>query len=188
MNASHPVAVDNSVKLYPLTLNDAAEVYLAIDSHREYLSVWLPFVPLMKDVADIEEYICFVSDEKNQSDCVFAIRKNSDFVGLVGLKNIEPWNHRAEIGYWMLPEHGGSGIMTRSVHRLMCWAVEELDMNRFQICCGVANYPSNAIPKRLGFVLEGVQRDAEMLSSGEYCDANQYSLLRRELYDRNTGV
>lgn len=181
MNILSPIHVGDSIMLQPLKLDDAAEVYCAIDTHRDYLSVWLPFVPLMKCVDDIEAYIRLVSDARNLEDCVFAIREGADFVGLIGLKNIELSNHRAEIGYWMLPEYGGRGIMTCSVRYLMRWAIGELGMNRFQICCGVANYPSNAIPRRLGFVLEGVQRDAELLASGKYHDVNQYSILRREL-------
>ena len=172
-----------AVVLHPLCIDDADEIFQAIDSHREYLSAWLPFVPLMGKVSDIEDYIRFVADEKNLSDCVFTIREGSCFIGLVGLKNIEPSNHRAEIGYWMLPEYGGRGIMTCSVYHLIEWAINVLDINRFQICCGVANYSSNAIPLRLGFVHEGVQRDAELLASGQYHDVNQYSLLRREFHE-----
>ena len=45
----------------------------------------------------------------------------------------------------------------------------------------MGNQPSNAIPQRLGFTLEGTERDGELLSSGEYMDINVYSLLRKEL-------
>ncbi len=48
---------------------------------------------------------------------------------------------------------------------LFCqWAFFEKDFNRIQIRCAVGNQPSNAIPQRLGFTLEGTERDGELLS------------------------
>jgi len=54
-------------------------------------------------------------------------------------------------------------------------------MNRIQIRCAVGNYPSNAIPQRLGFKFEGTERDGELLSSNQYTDINIYSLLKKEI-------
>ena len=88
---------------------------------------------------------------------------------------------RTEIGYWLLPEFRGKGVITRAVHYLCQWAFFEKDFNRIQVRCAVGNQPSNAIPQRLGFTLEGTERDGELLSSGEYTDINVYSLLRKEL-------
>ena len=95
---------------------------------------------------------------------------NSDFV-----------NHRTEIGYWLLPEYQRQGIMTRSVQTLCRWAVEARLMHRIQILCAVENYSSNAIPRRLGFRLEGTERDGELMFSGEYVDTNVYSILDSEI-------
>ena len=75
----------------------------------------------------------------------------------------------------------GKGVITRAVHYLCQWAFFEKDFNRIQVRCAVGNQPSNAIPQRLGFTLEGTERDGELLSSGEYMDINVYSLLRKEL-------
>lgn len=43
------------------------------------------------------------------------------------------------------------------------------------------NYSSNAIPRRLGFRLEGTERDGELMFSGEYVDTNVYSILDSEI-------
>jgi len=36
-----------------------------------------------------------------------------------------------------------------------------MDMNRVQIRCGVGNDKSSAIPRRLGFTFEGIERAGE---------------------------
>jgi len=71
--------------------------------------------------------------------------------------------------------------MTACVVQLIRWAVEHLDINRIQIKCAVENEPSNAIPQRLKFIKEGIERDGELLSSGKYRDLNVYSILKREI-------
>ena len=101
--------------------------------------------------------------------------------GLVGFVNSDFVNHRTEIGYWLLPEYQRQGIMTRSVRTLCRWAVEARLMHRIQIRCAVKNYSSNAIPRRLGFRLEGTERDGELMFSGEYVDTNVYSILDSEI-------
>ena len=102
-------------------------------------------------------------------------------VMLVGFVNSDFVNHRTEIGYWLLPEYQRQGIMTRSVRTLCRWAVEARLMHRIQIRCAVKNYSSNAIPRRLGFRLEGTERDGELMFSGEYVDTNVYSILDSEI-------
>ena len=69
----------------------------------------------------------------------------------------------------------------RSVRTLCRWAVEARLMHRIQIRCAVENYSSNAIPRRLGFRLEGTERDGELMFSGEYVDTNVYSILDSEI-------
>lgn len=54
-------------------------------------------------------------------------------------------------------------------------------MNRIQIKCAVGNRPSNAIPLRLGFKFEGIEREGELLASGYYADINVYSILKKEI-------
>lgn len=47
--------------------------------------------------------------------------------------------------------------------------------------CAAGNAPSNAIPRRLGFTLEGVEREGELMADGQYVDLNVYSILKREI-------
>lgn len=50
---------------------------------------------------------------------------------------------------------------------------------RIQINVATGNKRSKRIPKKLGFIFEGIARDAELLSSG-FTDIEMYSLLKDE--------
>jgi len=54
----------------------------------------------------------------------------------------------------------------------------ELRLNRIEIQCAARNARSAAIPRRLGFTLEGIRREAELVN-GEFRDLLHFSLLRK---------
>lgn len=172
-----PVAPGLYLRL--VTLADAPAVYRLIDKHRAYLREWLPFIDYSRSVADTKAYFRTVTDQKNISEQVFVIVYQEEIEGIIGFKGIDYVNHKAEIGYWLAGDRQGQGIMRRSCKALLQYAFEEMRMNRIQIKVGVGNHRSSNIPQKLGFVLEGVQRDGEFLN-GSFHDLEIYSLLQRE--------
>lgn len=175
--------VYEDVTMREVRLEDAALVWQAIYDHRDYLKTWLPFVLRLHTVEDEEaflrEVLAVPFEERN---LVMVIEKKGVFCGLIGFVTTDRVNHRTEIGYWLLPEFQGQGIMTRCVRCLCEWAVRYRGMQRIQIRCAVGNIPSNAIPKRLGFRWEGIERAGELMISGEYADLNVYSILKNEIF------
>lgn len=161
---------------------DAAAIYEAVDKHRDDLRTWLPFVDGLQSIADEESFLESVLKVPYEDrDVVYIIEKSTNVCGLIGFHFSDRANHRTEIGYWLLPEYRGKGVVTRAVQYLCEWAFFEKDFNRIQIRCAVGNQPSNAIPQRLGFTLEGTERDGELLSSGTYTDIHVYSILKKDI-------
>lgn len=179
----NPIHVSPSITLTPLSIADAQIIFDIIDSQREYLGKWLPFVSSTQTVDDPAKFIESVYNEPEEiREHVFGIHVEEIFVGLVGLKfNKESRkNQRAEIGYWLSEKEQKKGIVTRSVKALIDYAFLELALNRVQIRCAVGNLPSKSIAQRLGFHLEGIERDGELLSDNTFTDLEVYSLLKRE--------
>lgn len=173
--------IDN-ITLREVTLKDAEKIYEAISTHREYLQEWLPFAATLLSAEEEKRFLfSVVRIPREQRDFVYIIEDKKNICGLVGYHFSDWSNHRTEIGYWLLPEYQHRGIMTRCVHLLCKWAVETRGMNRIQIRCAVGNLPSNAIPQRLGFRLEGTERDGELMITGKYVDLNVYSILKQEV-------
>ncbi|MDX5436789.1 MAG: GNAT family N-acetyltransferase [Pontibacter sp.] len=161
------------------TTADASALFYIIDRDRPYLRQWLPFVDYSNAVGDTEAYLKYVTAAGNTSDMVFVIVHEKKVCGLIGYKGIDRLNRKLEIGYWLAEDKQGQGIMRRSCHTLITYAFEKLKMNRIEIRVGVGNNRSNNIPKKLGFTLEGMQRQGELLND-RFHDLEVYSLLRSE--------
>lgn len=169
-------------KLKQIQQCDAQGIFDLIDSQREYLGKWLPFVVSTKTVVDTEAFVNSVLIEDNEiNNYVFVIQKVDEIIGLIGLKDINNTNKKAEIGYWLSEQYQGKGIMTQSARCLCRFIFNDLNINRIQIKCATLNFPSKNIPKRLGFQLEGIEREGELLSDSTFTDLEIYSLLKSDI-------
>jgi len=173
------IFVDSSITLKILVLPDAQIIFNAIDSNRYHLRKWLPFVDVTHNEKDTLAFVKAIVDDVERRQEVFTIWFNNEFCGLLGLKDIDFLNRKAEIGYWLIEKMTGKGIMIRSVERILKFIFDELELNRIQIKCGVRNNFSSAIPKKLGFTIEGIERQGERHHT-RYIDLEVYSLLKAE--------
>ena len=166
--------------LESLGMEHAEIVYEAINTNREHLSRWLPFVTYTRKPEDTEEFVSSVVNKKpHEKEEVFTIWHNEEFAGLIGYVNTDRVNRKTEIGYWLVKKKEGKGIVTAATRQLIKLAFKRLDMNRITIRCAVGNSRSSAIPKRLEFTFEGIERQGE--KHGEiYFDLETYSLLKKE--------
>ena len=160
-------------------MDDAADIYQAIDQQRDYLGEWLPFVGFTTKVEVTQAFISSVLKVPvEERECVFTIRKEGHFIGVIGFRDTDKANRKTEMGYWLLKEHQGHGIMTQAVAKLCEFAFEKLALNRVQIKCAVGNVPSRKIPQRLNFTYEGIERAGERFSEKVYYDLEVYSKLK----------
>lgn len=175
------IIVDNTIILKKLTIEDAPDIFNIIDNQRDYLGKWLPFVPLTKQLSDSEQFVKSVLNTPiERLEFTFAIRKNDQFVGVIGNKNTDKLNKKTEIGYWLSQDVQGQGIITKSVMKLCEFIFHKLNFNRIEIKCAVGNTPSSNIPKKLGFTFEGIERQGEWIKDTIYYDIEVYSKLKSE--------
>ena len=196
------IKVDDNIVLRQLMQSDSAEIFKTIDSQREYLGKWLPFVEFTKSISDTISYVDSVIKAPDEKfEFVFTIQKRNSFVnkgdkysnidndpfqeyfefaGLIGFKDTDRQNKKTEIGYWLSHSYQKHEIITKSVEKLCELAFGELSINRVQIKCAVGNTASSNIPKRLGFVFEGTEREGELLTGGIFADLEVYSKLKSD--------
>jgi ribosomal-protein-serine acetyltransferase len=181
MKEKMEIIITEEILLRLLAPSDAGDIFHTIDTQRDYLGKWLPFVPFTLNPEDSRKFVeTVVNAPKERFEYVFTIRKEGRFAGLIGFKETDRGNRKTEIGYWLSKPYQKQGIITQSVERLCDFAFNELKMNRIQIRCAVENIPSRKIPERLGFHLEGIEREGELLSGNVFTDLAVYSKLRSE--------
>lgn len=175
------IPVDHEIILKELSHSSAGVIFHSIDSSRQYLSQWLPFVKITRSQADTEEFIQLVNySENNKKEKVFEIWYLEQFAGLLGLKDINENYRKLELGYWLDEKMQNRGIMVRSCKQLIRYIFGTMQMNRITVKVAVGNPKSSAIPKKLGFHFEGIERESEALH-GKFVDLEIYSLLKKDM-------
>ena len=174
------LTIDHRQFLEKLQLSHVEDIFTAIDHNRNFLRKWLPFVDFTKRVADTERFVKSILEKQSQiRDEVYVIWYRHEFAGLIGFKDMDRVNDKIEIGYWLTENMTGKGIATSATRKMINLAFRNMEMNRVQIRCGVGNDKSSAIPKRLGFSFEGIERNGER-HNRSYIDLEVYSLLKHE--------
>ena len=182
------IQIDGGLCLRALAPGDARAIFEAIDVNRAHLGRWLPFVAATTGVEFTEGYVRSVTEPPGcETNQVFAIEYGGAFAGLIGLKDVDWDNGKAELGYWLCERFEGRGLVTRAAACLIERAFTGLGLNRVQLRCAVGNAKSRAVALRLGFTFEGIERDAERFDDGRFVDAEVFSLLRREWGEEGTS-
>lgn len=177
--------VDEEIELQLLEKHHKDELYELVDSNREHLREWLPWVDRTKTAEAYNEiFPMWLRNFADGNGFEAGIRYKGKLVGMVGIHPVNWAKKAASLGYYLAEEASGKGVMTRCVEVVLRYAFEELQLNKVEIHCGAANVKSRAIPERLGFQLDGIMRDGEWLYD-HFHDIAVYSMLAREWKERS---
>jgi ribosomal-protein-serine acetyltransferase len=170
--------VDEQTEIRLLRSEDADVVYDVTVRNREHLAPWMSWMDRVIDASDTYAFLRGAEKEAFEHTAFkAAIWQAGEFVGAIDLHDIDWQNAHARIGYWLDKQHTGRGIMTRAV-RVMCeYAFEALGLHRMEIHVATGNHASRRVPERLGFRLEGILREVQLLR-GRYHDHALYALIR----------
>lgn len=172
--------IDRNIRLEAVKMWIAKEIFETIERDRIYLQPWLPFVELTTELTDTKNFIQSILNQPQiKKDEIYSIWFKNEFAGLIGFKETDWLNRKTELGYWLAEKMQGKGIATKCVEKLSRYAFQKLKLNRIQIKTAVGNSKSAAIPKRLGFKYEGVERDGEK-HNHSFVDLEIYSILKTD--------
>lgn len=140
---------------------DAPRLKDAIDSSLDQLRPWMPWAGA--EPQELSEKVALLRRFRGQfdlgTDFVMGIfdADEREVVGGTGLHKRRGAD-ALEIGYWIRTSQVGRGLATESTASLTRVAVELCDVDRVEIRVDPTNEASLAIPRRLGFVEEGMLR------------------------------
>ncbi|MEE3340835.1 MAG: GNAT family protein [Hallerella sp.] len=155
---------------------DSEELLYLVDSSREELDVFLPWVESFLEMGDAYSSISAYKMQRDMANGgAFGIRRIEDgaLLGEVILQWIDWKNRSVSFGYFLGSEFWGEGYATEAV-KLALDYVRRLGMHRVEISAAVENKRSCDLAKRLGFEQEGVAKDAEFLH-GKWHDIARFA-------------
>ncbi len=110
--------------------------------------------------------------------CVFD-KETNEFCGAGGYNGLDRNHRKAEIGFWLLPEYWGKGIMKEVMPKLFELGFEDLNLNRIEGFVVSDNVKCKNALNKINFHYEGTMRESE-IKNDKLISVDIYSLLRSE--------
>lgn len=124
-------------------------------------------VPSRHDEAAARRWIGGDADRRARGLALdLVIERAGEVVGEVGLSGVDTDEGRAEIGWWVAPDHRGGGIATSAAALVAAWAVAELDLDVVVARCHRDNPASGAVARAAGFRPVGEEGPARVWAFG----------------------
>lgn len=177
------------VVVRPYRDQDAPALYTVIDSSRDHLRPWFPWVDIYTQPSDALQYIrqCQSQTLLRQDFTLGMFRHDGEFLGGTGL-HVHSWTVPAfEIGYWVRPEAEGQGYAGEAVRLQTRYAFEAMAAERVMIRCDARNERSRRVAERAGFVYEGRLRNAERDTAGRLADILYFAMVPADFEAAKAG-
>ena len=164
--------------LRQITPDDVNEIF-ALRSNPETMK-YIPR-PLATTKDDAMGHIKMIQDKIVSNEGInWAITEkgNPKMIGIIGHYRIR-WEHfRSEIGYMLLPEHQGKGIITEAIQLLVDYGFNEMNMHSLEAIIDPENTASARVLEKNNFVKEAHFKENEFYD-GKFLDAVVYSILNK---------
>ena len=179
---SHRIDEDIELRLHQNRY--AEELFALVDRNRAYLREWLPWLDNTTTLEDERTFINASLESFARGELLpLGIWHQGSLAETIGLLGINANNRQGEIGYWISEDQQGKGLITRTCAALVSYGCNELGLNRIVIRTAVKNSGSRAVPERLGFTYEGIERQSEW-HYDHFKDVAVYSILAEEWRNR----
>jgi ribosomal-protein-serine acetyltransferase len=157
------IIIDNSILMRSYEVDDAQELFNAVNHSRQHLHPWLDWVD---KTTKPEHSLHFIQQSLHQlhtqEALALGIFNNHKIIGGVGLHHWEQPMKKAQIGYWVSKDFEGKGVITQCLIRFVDFLFEKIGLNKIEIHFIPANARSAKVAERLGCKIEGVIRQSYM--------------------------
>ncbi|MDN3240353.1 GNAT family N-acetyltransferase [Glycomyces tritici] len=148
---------DGVIALRPLMPEDY-EAHLRHRSRPEvYSGAVLPLPPSRVEAREVCEWRAALEWLRGRN-ALMVIDDGAGYQGTIGLYDVARVAGTGMIGYDLRPETRGRGYATRAVRMVRTWAFKEVGLDRVWAGTDIHNTASQAVLRRAGFRLEGVER------------------------------
>ena len=173
MKDNFPVLESERTILRQLIESDLKHVYKGL-SHPEVIKYY--GVSFNSLEATKKQMQWFSDLEKNKNGVWWAISSKFEgtFLGAGGLNNVCKKNKNAEIGFWLLRENWGNGLMTEIIPLILNYAFQNMGLHRIEAFVETENTNCKKALKKLNFSLEGTMNQCE-IKNGEFISLDIYS-------------
>ena len=110
--------------------------------------------------------------------CIYD-KTTDQFLGAGGYNNLEKEHRKAEVGFWLLKEHWGKGILKEAMSAILNMGFYSLNLLRVEGFVDHENQKCKKALEKVNFTFEGTMRSCE-IKDGKALDVDIYSMLKAE--------
>ena len=173
--------------LRPIRMEDAKAFFTLVSANREYIRDYLPVTAAgIQDIPATEAYIeekIILADEKEHYCLLIEDRHTHTLAGAFFLKNLDWKVPKCELGYFVNHAHGGKGLMSDAMARVVQFCFGVLGMNKIYLRTGIHNTASRRVAEKNGFEVEGILRRDFRIHDGSLVDLAYYGLVNPTLIE-----
>ena len=137
--------------------------------------------PLLKTDEDALEHIARIDTKIETNDGInwaITLKDNPKLIGVIGHYRIKPEHYRAEIGYMLLPEYHGKGIVSEAVKEAVNYGFQVMKLHSIEAIIDPDNHASAKVLEKNGFIKEAHLKENEFFD-GRFLDSVIYSILNK---------
>ena len=165
-----PTLFTERLKLRQLEVSDANQIFLLRSDST--INEYLDRQP-SKTLEDAEGFVKNIIETPGLFYWAITKQDNEKLIGTVCLFEILEEQKKCEIGYELLTEYQGKGIMLEAVIKVMDYAVNKLGMTAIEAFSHKENQNSTKLLKKLGFHKEDTNEENSDVALFRFNSANR---------------
>lgn len=161
-----------------ISKEDVNEIF-ALRSNKETMK-YVPR-PLAKTEEEALQHIALIDSKIENNEGInwaITLKGNPKLIGIIGHYRIKSEHFRAEIGYMLLPEYQGKGIVSEAIKETVRYGFEIMKLHSIEAIIDPENFASGRVLQKNGFVKEAHLKENEYYN-GRFLDTVIYSILNK---------
>lgn len=173
-----PILVTPRLVLRDLRPTDAGRVFQLRSDARVMEHVSRPLARSLEDATALIELISATVAATDAVQWAITLKGSDDFAGLIGFWRMEKADHRAELGYMLMHDLWGRGIISEAIGAVVDHGLGTLGFHKVEAITRPVNTASIRALEKNGFQREGLLRES-IYWNGTYHDALHFGRLAR---------
>lgn len=178
MKANFPIIKTERLLLRQIVERDLENIFKGL-SHPDVIKYYGVHFKTLEETKEQMDF--FANLEKEGTGIWWAVCSADTelFYGAGGLNNYDKVHKKAEIGFWLLTDFWGKGIMKEAIPLICNYGFENMEIHRIEGFVESENVNCKKAMSQLDFEYEGTMKDCEM-KEGALISLDIYAKIAKE--------
>ncbi|MDO8998620.1 MAG: GNAT family N-acetyltransferase [Bacteroidota bacterium] len=136
--------------------------------------------PLAISKDEIKTFIKYIDRKRKDNQAIswgISLKGNTDLIGTISFHSIEKENHRAELGYMLMPEYWNKGLISEAIPKVIDYGFKKMKLHSIAANINPKHKVSRKVLEKFKFKKEAYFKENHFFN-GLFLDTEIYSLLK----------